>query len=106
MTSGAIMAKRTVIVDDIDGTENAMSYRFSLAGDSYEIDLCPANLEALQDALKPYVTAARLIRGYRKKEPTNGGAVIELRPGELPREQRVAIRNWAREHGYDVAERG
>ena len=25
---------------------------------------------------------------------------------DFPREQRVAIRNWARDNGYDVADRG
>ena len=40
------MAKKVIIVDDIDGTEGdgIVTQRFSLGSDFYEIDLCPQNL--------------------------------------------------------------
>ena len=55
------MAKKVIIVDDIDGTEGdgIVTQRFSLGSDFYEIDLCPQNLLSLRTALEPFVSAGR-----------------------------------------------
>src|SRR6476469_7609859 len=70
------MAKKVIIVDDIDGTEGdgIVTYRFSLGSDFYEIDLCPQNLLMLRAALEPFVSAGRRVRsGHRHKpEPAPG----------------------------------
>ena len=102
------MAKKVIIVDDIDGTESdgIVTERFSLGSDFYEIDLCPQNLLSLRTALEPFVSAGRRVRGgnRRKSEPAprpQGNSALDF-----PREQRLAIRNWARDNGYDVADRG
>jgi len=102
------MAKKVIIVDDIDGTEGdgIVTQRFSLGSDFYEVDLCPQNLLSLRAALEPIVSAGRRVtRGQHKKKPAS-----ESKQGnsafDFPREQRVAIRTWARDNGYDVADRG
>src|SRR5258705_5137660 len=70
------MAKKVIIVDDIDGTESdgIVTHRFSLGSDFYEIDLCPQNLLSLRAALEPFVSAGRRVRGgnRRKPEPAPG----------------------------------
>ena len=102
------MAKKVIIVDDIDGTESdgIVTQRFSLGSDFYEIDLCPQNLLSLRAALEPFVSAGRRVRSgnRRKSEPAprqQGNSALDF-----PRQQRQAIRNWARDNGYDVADRG
>ena len=101
------MAKKVIIVDDIDGTEGdgIVTQRFSLGSDFYEIDLCPQNLLSLRAALEPFVSAGRRVRiGNRRKpepapRPQNNSAL------DFSRQQRLAIRKWARDNGYDVADR-
>ena len=122
------MAKKVIIVDDIDGTESdgIVTQRFSLGSDFYEIDLCPQNLLSLRAALEPFVSAGRRVRSgnRRKSEPAprqQGNSALDFPRQQrlaaaprqqansaldFPRQQRQAIRNWARDNGYDVADRG
>ena len=122
------MAKKIIIVDDIDGTEGdgTITHRFSLDSDFYEIDLCPQNLLSLRTALEPFVSAGHRVRDGNQRKPKPGGrqqinsgldfarlqrqAATPREPGnsvlDFPRPQRQAIRQWARDNGYDVADRG
>jgi hypothetical protein len=122
------MAKKVIIVDDIDGTEGdgIVAQRFSLGSDFYEIDLCPQNLLRLRTALEPFVSAGRRVRGGNRGKPepaphSQGNSASDFPPQQqlaaaprqqgnlaldFPRQQRQAIRNWARDNGYDVADRG
>jgi hypothetical protein len=122
------MAKKVVIVDDIDGTEGdgIVTQRFSLGPDFYEIDLSPQNLLSLRAALEPFVSAGRRVRGGHGRKPApnprqQGHSALDLPRQQrlaaaprqqgnsaltFPRPQRLAIRNWARDNGYDVGERG
>jgi|SRR5271165_1012602 len=102
------MAKKVIIVDDIDGTEGdgIVTHRFSLGSDFYEIDLCPQNLLSLRAALEPFVSAGRRVRSGNRRKPEPAPRQEGNSALDFPRQQRLAIRNWARDHGYDVAERG
>ncbi len=123
------MAEKIIIVDDIDGTEGdgIVTHRFSLDSDSYEIDLCPQNLLSLRTALEPFVSAGRRVRDGNRRKPKPGPRQqsnsaldfprrqqrLTATPRELgnssldfPRVKRQAIRHWARDNGYDVADRG
>ena len=107
------MAKKVIVVDDLDGSErDVVTHRFTIDGESYEIDLCPQNLQDLRAALQPFMKAGRRVgksRGnHAKPEPaaTTLEVVRSRLASDFPREERVAIRTWAREHGYDVADRG
>jgi Lsr2 len=105
------MAKKVIVVDDLDGSErDVVTHRFAIDGEYYEIDLCPQNLQDLRAALEPFVRAARRVRKSRSNHPEPAATTLEVvrsRPvSEFSREQRVAIRTWAREHGYDVADHG
>ena len=92
------MAKRTqvIMVDDLDGEEidsGGKTILFAHGGNTYEIDLTETNAKKLQDALAPYIAAARRV-GSRRPSP------IDVKP-DLP-----AMRAWAKERGIKVSERG
>jgi hypothetical protein len=100
------MAQKVVVelVDDLDGTvaEDISTVSFGLNGAQYEIDLTEANAERLRDCLAGFVAAARRTGGrIRRAAPAAGPA----RPA-AEREKTRAIREWAREHGYELADRG
>ena len=97
------MAQKVVVslVDDLDGGAADETVQFSLDGKHYEIDLSDKNAAALRDALVDYVGAARRPSGGTRTRTTAANA----RAG-LDREQNQAIRDWAREQGMNVSDRG
>ena len=99
------MAQKVTVqlVDDTDGGTADETVEFGLDGKSYEIDLSTTNAEKLRDALHSYVSVARRPGGPRRR-PAAGGA-SGPRP-KVDREQNAAIREWARERGMKVSDRG
>lgn len=99
------MAQQVIVelVDDLDGTtaEDISTVSFGLDGATYEIDLTEANAQSLRGALEQFVGAARRTGGRLKR----GAAPTATRPS-ANREQTQAIREWARQQGYDLADRG
>jgi hypothetical protein len=101
------MAEKIVrqLIDDIDGSDitdgGGERVEFSIRGVSYQIDLSAANVAKLDKALKPFVDAAMRVGGARKQRtPVSGGG------GKTSPEQLAAIRDWARQNGYEVSDRG
>jgi hypothetical protein len=96
------MAQETTVrfVDDLDGSEASGTFAFGLEGQNYEIDLSDANAAKLRDALAPFVGAGRKTggRGRRTQRQTD--------TPRSNREETHAIREWAREHGHKVSDRG
>src|SRR5690242_6386788 len=101
------MAQKVTVelVDDLDGTVSSdiTTVGFGLDGVSYEIDLAEENASKLRDAFADYVGAARRIGGRAKRGTLARASVA--RPA-VDREQTKAIRDWARDNGWPVAERG
>jgi hypothetical protein len=101
------MARRIVhqLVDDLDGTllevGEGETVLFSLDGVAYEIDLTGDNAAALRETFGRYIAAAR---------PVSRSASSSARPA--PRRTRgggqdyAAIREWAKQNGHEVSERG
>ncbi|MFC7496701.1 MULTISPECIES: histone-like nucleoid-structuring protein Lsr2 [unclassified Nocardioides] len=91
------MAQKVQIIleDDIDGGEAVETVTFGIDGTTYEIDLNEANATRLRDALAPFVGHGRKVSGARRarKSSDSGPSAKE-------------IRDWAREHGFDVPDRG
>jgi Lsr2 len=100
------MARRLIeqLTDDLDGTKADRSVRFSWDSASYEIDLSKKNAAALAKAMKPYVEAARKVR------PTNGasgrGRTRAAAGRQQPGTGLAAVREWAKQNGHEVADRG
>lgn len=97
------MAKETKVIirDDLDGTENAKSYKFGWGDNQYEIDLSDDNAKELENFLSKYINVAakvtnRLPRGEKSSSSNPAADKAELR----------AIRAWAQEQGLEVAPRG
>lgn len=95
------MVQRTEIhlIDDLDGKEipagKGETVLFALDGTLYEIDLHAKNAAALRKTLAAYVAAARSVkppRGTHRRQATEPDA--------------RQIKAWARENGYEVADRG
>ena len=94
---------QTLFIDDIDGGAAEGTVRFALDGTEYEIDLNAKHSEELRSALGKYVTHARKVGGSARRagraagRPSRGaGSVLNT----------TEIRNWAREQGYDIKDRG
>ena len=99
-----VMATQTVttLVDDIDGsTDDVLTCAFGLGDSQFEIDLNAAHREELESALAKFVSAARQVRGDKPARPRR-----TAKSERTDREQTHAIRQWAKENGYEVSERG
>jgi Lsr2 len=102
------MAKKTIVreefTDDIDGGKAEGTVSFSFDGTAYEIDLSKKNRSALDKALKPYLDAARRVKGPRGRR---GRATPARSNGSSARRSDLSsIRAWARTQGLTVADRG
>jgi hypothetical protein len=93
---------QTLFIDDIDGGEATGTVHFALDGTEYEIDLNAEHSEALRSALGKYVPHARKVSGTARR----GGRGAGRGRGASPARNSTEIRNWARENGYDIKDRG
>lgn len=98
------MATKTVIVDDLDGSEATRTVEFGFNGTSYEIDLSDANATKLEKALATFVEHARKAASGTKRRSAGGVP----RSGSTPaqREENNAIRAWWRGQGNNIADKG
>ena len=85
--------------DDLDGSPAVETVRFGYAGREYEIDLSEEHASQLDEALATYVEHARRADGVKPRRARPAG---ERRSPEELR----AIRQWAREQGLPVSDRG
>jgi hypothetical protein len=91
---------QVVLVDDVDGGDASETVTFALDGVSYEIDLSEANAAALRDAFATWVGHARKVSGRAR-----AGRGTSRRAGGAG-DDSAAIREWAKENGHQVSERG
>ncbi|MQY25270.1 MULTISPECIES: Lsr2 family protein [Nocardia] len=97
------MAKKVTVtlIDDYDGKSKAdETVQFSIDGVAYEIDLSTLNAGKLRGSLEPWTEKARKVGRLKV-----GGGPAPRKSG-ADREQTVAIREWAKKHGYNVSARG
>lgn len=91
---------QTTTTDDIDGTKAVETVRFAIDGADYEIDLNRRNAKSLRKTLEEYISAGRKVR----RSALAAGKASKPRrssPAELK-----AIRQWAKDNGVSVADRG
>ncbi|TXI54015.1 histone-like nucleoid-structuring protein Lsr2 [Mycolicibacterium mageritense] len=93
------------ILDDLDGSEisdgGGERVKFALRGVRYQIDLSTANVTKLEKAFKPYIDAASKIQGKSEARPK-----AKPKGRATAKEQTADIREWARDRGYTVSDRG
>jgi hypothetical protein len=101
------MAKttRVVLTCDLhgDGTEAVTTIRMDNGTARYELDLCQSHFDELTEA-------ARRLRPRRRTgaatKAANKTAAAKIRRGGRGARDTAAVREWAREHGYTVSDRG
>lgn len=100
------MAQKVFVemVDDLDGSvgEGVTTVGFALDGRSYEIDLNSGNADKLRASLAQFIAAARRQRPGRAAARPQASSTTD----PAARERAHAIREWAREAGHEVSERG
>ena len=94
------MAQKVTVnlVDDIDGTPAAETIQFGFGGRALEIDLSAANAKQMRETFGYYADHAREAgttaqRGTRRRTKTS-------------REHTRQVRDWAREQGHELSDRG
>lgn len=97
------MARKTIVqlVDDLDKKElngDGQTVTFGFQSTQYEIDLSTNNVKRLQDALAPFMAAARRVGARQPRAASSAG--------RTDREQLQAMRHWAKENGYPIRDRG
>lgn len=94
------MARKTqvILTDDVDGSEASQTVSFGLDGVAYEIDLNDVHAEQLREQLETWVSSGRRVGGRRTagtRRAVSGDS-----------ERNARIREWARENGHEVSDRG
>lgn len=93
---------QTVVVkltDDIDGKPAAETVSFAIDGKTYEIDLSSKNASKLRSAFAEFVEAGRRVRSQQRRGTRSSAAASD-------RALLAEIREWARQNGHVVADRG
>ncbi|MGH3718748.1 MAG: histone-like nucleoid-structuring protein Lsr2 [Pseudonocardiaceae bacterium] len=110
------MAQKTIVtlIDDLTGeeAEDISTVEFALEGVTYEIDLADDNATRLRDNLARYVAAARKTSARRPgargadRSSGRGSANGGVARSGYNRDTLKAIREWAKQNGHNVNERG
>ena len=97
------MAQKVTVqlVDDIDGGTADETVTFAIDGAAYEIDLSSPNAAKMRDAFAQYVGAARRVGNRGSGGRSTGRASGRRRDSNV-----AEIREWARNNGHKVNERG
>jgi hypothetical protein len=101
------MAQKVIreFVDDIDGSAAERTFTFAVDGTDYEIDLSSENIKEFNEAIAGFVESARKVRASgsgrraRKTSPST-------KSSGRSREQTHAVREWARQQGHSINDRG
>ncbi|ATY13104.1 Lsr2 family protein [Amycolatopsis sp. AA4] len=96
------MAQKVLVemIDDLDGSEAGQTVPFGLDGVQYEIDLSDENAAALRQELSTFIAAARRTGGRKAAVRATAAPTAE------ERERSKAIRTWALDNNWAIAERG
>ena len=99
------MARKFMLVDDIDGSEGAETITYTVNDQDYEIDLSEENAQRFYDAFDTYIEKSRRVE--RQTAPTRRGRGNgRRRSGASGRDDIPQIRAWAEANGHEVSTRG
>jgi hypothetical protein len=88
---------KTILTDDVDGSEGSESFEFEWDGQRYQIDLGDANAKQIKADFGAWIKHAR--------KATTGGRKAG-KPRAMPNRDLAQVRAWSRENGYTVSDRG
>lgn len=88
---------KIILIDDIDGSDATETINFSLENVNYEIDLNDEHAAELRESFNKWITHGRRVAARRGRR----GAARPAGSSDAAK-----IRQWARENGYEVSERG
>lgn len=93
------MAQRVTVSleDDLDGGPADQTIRFGFGGAEYEIDLSASNAATFRQQITLYLEHARKEGHGQARRPVRTAA---------SRQRSGDIREWAKQHGITVSERG
>lgn len=95
-----VQKQQIVLIDDIDGSDADETVTFALDGVSYEIDLTSKHAAELRDAFATWI-------GHGRKTTARlGGTRSTPRRTGTDRAQLAKVREWARDNGHKVSDRG
>lgn len=105
------MAREVIIRirDDLDGESLAdTTVSFGYKGVSYEIDLTSEHDAEFDEALARFIQVARVVTPEKpaRKAKQKQGSPRTLAPGSPVLEQKRRIREWGRQTGWKVQDRG
>jgi hypothetical protein len=94
--------------DDLDGSssDSIQTVTFGLDGVTYEIDLNDDNAHVLGNGLSDFIGSARRTGGRVKRGTPVRTEVSGPNGSGRNRDQTRAIREWAKNNGHDVSDRG
>ncbi|MCL3861469.1 Lsr2 family protein [Actinotalea sp. K2] len=92
---------QVVLVDDLDGGSADETVSFALDGVTYEIDLNTANAAQLRESFASWVGHARRVGGRSRTGTRRTSGTGRASSGDS-----TAIREWARQNGFTVSDRG
>ena len=96
----------TEFIDDIDGSAAERTFTFAVDGTNYEIDLSAENIAEFNSAIGGFIESARRIKGSKNSDGRRARSGAEAADGRQSREQTQAVREWARQHGHNISNRG
>ena len=103
------MVKKVTVtlVDDMDDVPADETISIGLDGTWYEIDLSESNAADLREHMDKWIHHARRVTSRGNSEPGTATTAGRSRPrGAADRARSAAIREWAKEQGFEISERG
>ena len=97
---------QVLLVDDIDGGTADETVTFALDGVAYEIDLTADHAAELRESFARWVGNARKTGSSSRSGGRQSRGGGQSRRSGSSSGDATAIREWARENGYEVSERG
>jgi nucleoid-associated protein Lsr2 len=101
------MAQKVIreFVDDLDGSQAERMFTFAVDGIRYEIDLSAENVKEFNEIIAGFVDRARKVKtsghGRRARKTST-----RISGSGRSREQTQAVRDWARQQGHSINDRG
>jgi hypothetical protein len=101
------MAQKVIreFIDDIDGSEAQRTFSFAVDGTHYEIDLSSDNIKEFHEAIAGFVDSARKVKTSGPGRRAHKASTSDRGSGRS-REQTQAVREWARQQGHSINDRG